>query len=121
MAALETYIRTVLTNNPNFPSKLAEGRIFGLGWKAPRLKKSVINRILLYVESFNPPHRGHLHLLRRVFSHGCHDLNVIGAIILPADDNSVQHKVTKAGGTFMFGKNERCMLWKSDDNFPEWA
>ena len=65
--------------------------------------------------------QGHLQLLKHTFLHGVHDLNVIAAIILPRTDKSVQKKCESAGGTFMFGMEERCTLWEQDPAFPPWA
>ena len=57
-----------------------EEQVFGHPQTAPRLDSSRVNRILVYPGSFNPPHRGHLHLLNHVFYHGVPDLNVVAAI-----------------------------------------
>ena len=52
---------------------------------------------------------------------GTHDLNVIAAMILPHSDASVSKKVKAEDGKFMFGIEERCLLWKQDLCFPPWA
>lgn len=52
---------------------------------------------------------------------GAHDLNVIAAIILPRSDESVSRKVKEGDGKFMFGIDERRLLWKQDLCFPPWA
>ncbi|KAM0800312.1 hypothetical protein BDR22DRAFT_789758, partial [Usnea florida] len=96
-------------------------RIFDSLRSAPMLSKTEINQILVYPGSFNPPHRGHLHLLKHVFTRGAHDLNIIAAIILPRSDESVSRKVREEHGLLMFGRDERCFLWKQDVCFPPWA
>jgi len=68
-----------------------------------------------------PHSRGHLQLLKHTFVHGVHDLNVIAAIIVPRCDESVLKKCKKAGGQFMFGLDERSLLWEQDLAFPGWA
>lgn len=130
-------------------------QVFGHPQTAPRLDSTRANRIIVYPGSFNPPHRGHLHLLNHVFYHGVSDLNVVAAIgrlsnyiyhqaqlfhmsslvsqirstilifsfyvVLPSSDGSLLRKGYKHGTNLMFGRAERCHLWKKDPNFPEWA
>lgn len=57
-----------------------EEQVFGPQQTAPRLDSTRANRIIVYPGAFNPPHRGHLHLLNHVFYHGVPDLNVVAAI-----------------------------------------
>lgn len=59
-------------------------------------------------------------MLKHTFLRGVHDLNVIAAIIIPRADPSVLKKCTSAG-TFMFGIEERGLLWEQDLAFPGWA
>ena len=104
-----------------YPPSPPDNRIFDSVRSAPILTNTEMNRILVYPGSFNPPHRGHLHLLKHVFTRGTHDLNVIAAIILPRSDESVCKKVYDEQGLFRFGRAERCFLWKQDVCFPPWA
>ncbi|KAK4690546.1 hypothetical protein P7C71_g6268, partial [Lecanoromycetidae sp. Uapishka_2] len=76
-------------------------------------------RTVLYRGGFNPPHRGHLKLLNHVFHHGAHDWDLIAAIVCPLSD--VSFKCNANGDKLCFGRNERCLLWKQDPEFPEWA
>ena len=131
MSPLALYIERVYDHdavspgsNPNvvlYPPSPPDNRIFDSLRSAPILTKTEINQIIVYPGSFNPPHRGHLHLLTHVFTRGTHDLNVIAAILLPRSDESVRRKVNYENGLFMFGRTERCFLWKQDVCFPPWA
>lgn len=120
-APLEQYIQRVYDHIPKHASQTLRGRIFLDTGSAPQLDGSRTNRILVYVRSFNPPHQGHLQLLRHTFYHGSHLLNIIGAIIRPTSNDSVVKKCYRHNGGFIFGQDERCMLWKQDPNFPPWA
>ena len=132
MSPLALYIEQVLFHEPQFtpsehpvitiyPPSPPANEIFDSIHSAPVLEKNQINWIITYCGSFNPPHRGHLHLLKHAFTRGTHDLNVIAAIILPRSDESVARKVREEDGNFMFGYDERCLLWKKDLCFPPWA
>ena len=132
MSPLALYIEQVSYQSPLFsplqrpkvsiyPPSPPENSIFDSLHSSPTLEEFRINRILIYRGSFNPPHRGHLHLLKHAFTRGTHDLNVIAAIILPRSDSSVANKVKVENGKFMFGINERSLLWKQDICFPPWA
>ena len=131
MSPLALYIEQVSGQQPvcpcpnprvtTYPPSPPKNQIFDSLHSTPMLDNTRTNRILVYPGSFNPPHRGHLHLLKHVFLRGVHDLNIIAAIIIPASDKSVSKKVQAADGTFMFGRDERCLLWKQDLCFPSWA
>ena len=104
-----------------YPPSPPNNPIFDSPGSSPTLGKDRINRVLAYPGAFNPPHRGHLHLLKHAFIRGTHGLNVIAAVILPRSDEGVDKKVKRKDGRFMFGIDERCHLWKSDLGFPSWA
>lgn len=101
---LPIYIEQVINHEPvsppSHPPSPPSNHTFNLFYDAPTLVKHRTNRILAYVGSFNPPHRGHLHLLKHVFTRGTHDMNVIAAIIIPASDESVMKKVQKKDAEF---------------------
>ena len=121
MAELAEYIKKVYTHESKYPGRLPKGQFFPSTDVTPKLSRNQINRILIYNGSFNPPHRGHLHLLEHTFYHGSHDLNLIAAIIYPSSDDGLEGKRKKAGSNFRFGRDERSMLWKRDLCFPNWA
>ncbi|KAL9579446.1 MAG: hypothetical protein Q9212_005101 [Teloschistes hypoglaucus] len=121
MAALELYMKKAYNHEPKHPSQLPEGRFFPDTPEAPELVRGRVNHIILYHGSFNPPHQGHMSLLRHTFEHGVHDLNVIGAFVRPLVDEYSLKKAQIAGGSFAFDRESRCMLWKKDPRFPDWA
>ena len=57
-----------------------------------RLRPRYPNRVLLYPGSFNPPHKGHLELLSHIFHDARDSLNIVGAIILPVDEQHLYWK-----------------------------
>ena len=129
MAPLALYIEQVQSDQSAsatprvtvYPPSPPNNPIFDSLHSAPFLSKKRTNHILVYPGSFNPPHRGHLHLLKHAFTRGTHDMNVIAAIIHPRSDESLSRKVKAENGKFMFGRRERCLLWKQDICFPPWA
>ena len=129
---LAQYIEQVLHYDPAFspstqpsvstyPALPPSDRIFDSLHSAPKMSKTRPNRILIYCGSFNPPHRGHLHLLKHAFTRGTPFDNVIAAIILPRSDESVIRKVKTQPGNFTLGIGERRLLWEQDICFPPWA
>ncbi|KAI4097945.1 MAG: hypothetical protein L6R37_006764 [Teloschistes peruensis] len=121
MAALELYMKKVYDHQPKHPRQIPESRFFPDSCEAPKLVKGKINRIILYNGAFNPPHQGHLSLLRHIFYHGVHDLNVVAAFVQTLADNYSLKKGRAAGGSFAFDRDTRCMLWKQHLHFPDWA
>ncbi|OHF01727.1 hypothetical protein CORC01_02918 [Colletotrichum orchidophilum] len=86
----------------------------------PQLSSNRINRILLFPGSFNPPHNGHLNLLRHVFE-SSNDINIIAAIVLPLSDYKLQRK---CDSSFQYDMaltlNERVRLWRGDLGPSDW-
>ncbi|KAI4202052.1 MAG: hypothetical protein LQ350_002841 [Teloschistes chrysophthalmus] len=121
MATLDFYMKKVYDHQPKYPSQLPQGRFFPDTLESPLLVRGSANHIILYNGAFNPPHQGHLELLRHTFEHGVPDLNVVAAIIRPLPDDYSLEKGQQAGGSFVFDRDTRCMLWKQDQRFPDWA
>ena len=80
MQPLAPYIQQAHSHKSGHVLPPAGDQIFGDPQTAPRLDKTRTNRIIVYPGSFNPPHRGHLHLLNHAYYHGVPDLNVVAAI-----------------------------------------
>lgn len=62
----------------NYPGAVRSGTIFdyGITHDSPTIKSGRINRVLVYPESFNPPHREHFELLRHEWRSG-RDTNIL--------------------------------------------
>jgi hypothetical protein len=71
---------------------------YGITHFPPLLRRNR-SRILFYPGSFNSLHRGHRALLEHGFGQNGEDVNIIAAIILPLDDESLGRKVAAQGGT----------------------
>ncbi|KAK8108329.1 uncharacterized protein PG998_010342 [Apiospora kogelbergensis] len=64
-AKLEKYIRKAYTRDPSI-KPFADG---GANTLPPTLRRDRKNRVIYYIGTFNPPHRGHLALLNHVYQH----------------------------------------------------
>lgn len=58
----------------------------------PMLRKGVVNHVLVYRGSFNPPHVGHKTLLAHAFFRSSYE-NMVGAIIVPSSDEHLEVKM----------------------------
>ncbi|KAL4723622.1 hypothetical protein ACLX1H_009262 [Fusarium chlamydosporum] len=87
----------------------------------PLLRPHGVNRILLYPGSFNPPHQGHLDLLKRVFENAGVDLNIIAAIIVITDDERLTLKMETRDNAVVIPKDKRVKLWRGDGIPVDWA
>jgi hypothetical protein len=105
-SSLEYYITQVSSHR----------RIFdhGLTHSPPRLHPGKVNRILLFPGAFNPPHCGHLDLLRHAIDNCGSDANVIGAIVFPMDDGDLQQKLRSESSSLLLHKHERVRLWRGN-------
>ncbi|KAK6720732.1 hypothetical protein SNK05_003830 [Fusarium graminearum] len=87
----------------------------------PLLRPRGVNHILLYPGSFNPPHQGHLNLLKHTFMNAGADLNLVAAIIVPCSDESVKGKMERRGSDMVFPKEKRIKLWCGNGIPVDWA
>ncbi|KAL8988115.1 MAG: hypothetical protein Q9169_008610 [Polycauliona sp. 2 TL-2023] len=110
LAGLERYIQRIHYPGPNaIPPRIFDR---GICHTSPILHSGRCNRILMYPGSFNPPHHGHLELLQHAFGDCGSDLNVIAAIIVPLNDNSLERKTRNERNAKVFTKAERVRLWQ---------
>ena len=86
----------------------------------PLLSKDNVNRVLLYPGSFNPPHVGHLSVLRHAFD-SSPDLNIVAGIVLQMAVEHIEEKNYRSGRRLVLSLEQRSELWKRDARFPAWA
>jgi hypothetical protein len=86
----------------------------------PLLRKGEVNRVLLYAGSFNPPHVGHLSVLRHAFE-SSPDLNIVAGIVLPMSVEHIEVKNYWTDRCLVLSRKQRSELWKRDAHFPAWA
>src|SRR5271155_1648820 len=86
----------------------------------PLLSKDRVNRVLIYPGSFNPPHVGHLGVLRHAFE-SSPDLNIVAGIVLLVAVEHIEEKNWRSGRRLVLSREQRSELWKRDARFPAWA
>ncbi|KAK8138409.1 hypothetical protein PG984_001789 [Apiospora sp. TS-2023a] len=77
-----------------------------------RLRKGVVNRILYYTGSFNPPHAGHLAALKYAVKHCGEDYNVVAIVVEMTHDESLEKKCRQQPGTLLLPSLTRMMYWE---------
>ncbi|RBA21375.1 hypothetical protein FPRO05_07689 [Fusarium proliferatum] len=87
----------------------------------PPIIRGRVNRILLFPGSFNPPHQGHLDLLKHVFYNAGADLNIIAAIIITTDDERLKMKMDGRESGIVLSREKRVNLWHGDGIPVDWA
>ncbi|KAK7425172.1 hypothetical protein QQX98_000087 [Neonectria punicea] len=87
----------------------------------PLLRRQGVNRILLYPGSFNPPHQGHLDLLRYVFGNAREDLNIVAAIVIMTDDDRLAAKLSADDDPLLFTRDQRVNLWRGPGIPVDWT
>lgn len=115
-ALLEPYIQDALPDET--------GPIFKVGSdcsKKPALQKGRTNQIILYGGNFNPPHRGHLALLKHTFENCGADMNIIAAIVYITDDYELRGKMSSQSGTMVLSWKQRHQLWKEATEEVDWC
>src|SRR5271155_2549789 len=72
----------------------------------PLLSKDRVNRVLVYPGAFNPPHVGHLGVLRHAFE-SSPDLNVVAGIVLPVAVEHIKAKNYLSGRCLVLSGEQR--------------
>ncbi|KAL9638740.1 MAG: hypothetical protein Q9164_001357 [Protoblastenia rupestris] len=121
MPSLEKYVARVYDDKYSRSCSSPKEHRFRATKALPLLQKGRVNRVLVYHGSFNPPHRGHLELLRHGYLHSGDGLNLIAAIVKPKSDDYVRKKYTSEDETLVYTREQRTKLWKQDLRFPGWA
>jgi hypothetical protein len=85
----------------------------------PQLRKGVLNRILMYPGSFNPPHMGHKLLLTHAFFRSNME-NVVAAIVSPNSSEWIRKKLHNEPDALILSREERARLW-DDDQLTPWS
>jgi Cytidylyltransferase-like len=116
MATFGQYFHSV------YPDKSSKARLRSSSDKReiPLLSKNRVNRVLVYPGSFNPPHVGHLSVLRHAFE-SSPDLNIVAGIIRPMPVEHIKGKNFQSGRCLVLSEKQRLELWKRDVRFPAWA
>lgn len=87
----------------------------------PLLKRGGQNTVLLFPGSFNPPHKGHLELLKYIFEKAPASLNVIAAMIVLTDETTLSDKMSEAECPMVLTRKQRISLWLTNGFPKEWA
>ncbi|KAF7560105.1 hypothetical protein G7046_g4041 [Stylonectria norvegica] len=93
----------------------------GTARNPPIVSSDLINRILLFPGSFNPPHQGHLKLLKYVYENAGDDLNIVAAIVLPTDDERLAEKMSGEKEGYVLSRDQRVNLWRGKGLPVDWA
>lgn len=92
----------------------------GIAKAPPLFRKQDVNRIILFPGAFNPPHIGHLNLLRWVFEHAGHDLHIVAAIVVMTDDDRLVYKTSGEPDPLILKREERLKLWVGEGLPVDW-
>ena len=88
--------------------------------KVPLLSKDKVNRVMVYVGAFNPPHVGHLSVLCHAFQ-SSPDLNIVAGLVYPASVGLIKTKNFFSNRRLVLSEEQRSELWERDARFPTWA
>ncbi|KAF9769865.1 hypothetical protein IL306_012646 [Fusarium sp. DS 682] len=110
---LATYIERIQEANQPSSQNLPRPFNNGTATEPPMLKPGV-NRTLLFPGSFNPPHQGHLNLLKHVFYNAGGDLQLRAAIIITTDDERLKMKMERRETGIVLSREQRVNLWRGN-------
>jgi cytidyltransferase-like protein len=116
-ALLEPYIRKAA----KFEESTA---VFGDGTATinpPTLRQNCMNQIILYGGNFNPPHQGHLALVKQAFENSGHDLNVVAAFVYVTGDQELAIKNRSKPGTRLYSWQQRYQIWREEARRLDWC
>jgi hypothetical protein len=88
--------------------------------KVPHLKKDKLNRVIIYIGAFNPPHIGHLAVLCHAFQ-SSPDLNIVAALVYSMDVGRIKIKNYCSNRKLVLSEEQRSQFWERDVRFPTWA
>jgi len=83
---------------------------------AAELKSNAENLILVYSGAFNPPHQGHVDVIRSGLRL---DLAAVAIVILPSDDQYAKDKVVGKHPYFFLNQRRRADIWQASALFPK--
>ncbi|ROT40427.1 hypothetical protein SODALDRAFT_96197 [Sodiomyces alkalinus F11] len=101
------------------PDQTSKSPIFKTGKRdALLLRRQFPNTILVMPGSYNPPHHGHLELLKHGLAQGGGDLNILAAIVIPTDDSRLSSKFAGRHRPLVLPKHLRAQLWREAEGLP---
>ncbi|KAF4971330.1 hypothetical protein FSARC_1762 [Fusarium sarcochroum] len=118
---LADYIERIQPSDEKTPNPSNRPFNNGTAKIPPLLRPRGVNRVLIFPGSFNPPHQGHLNLLKQVFENAGEDLHIIGAIILITDDDMLKNKMEHKDNAILLPREQRANLWRGDGIPVDWA
>lgn len=113
LALLSDYITRCINRQRTAYNQVNRDVVFGPenGLPKPLLRRGQINRIVIFQESFNPPHLGHYRLLKKAVRYS-QDMNVVAAIVVPQDDHTLHLQSSRTGETLHITQRLRVQLWR---------
>src|SRR5271167_970439 len=102
MATFSQYFHSVYPNDSRKTRLRSRSDKRGI----PLLSKDRANRVLIYPGSFNPPHIGHLSVLRHAFE-SSPDLNIVAGIVVPVAVELIEKENYRSGRHLVLSREQR--------------